>query len=443
MSSRAPCILVACVALLGCDPPAPRSQAAPAPAPAKVPTLAPTPAAPTADVPPEPAEPAKPPAPVATAIEPQIVRSINEFTIDLQRKLAREPGNLVVSPMSVSVALAMLHAGSEGATARELADVLHMQAPAAETQAGHAGLAARWTQPGKYVTLTAAHRLFAASTLTFKPAYLDLLRDVFAAPLEPIDFTAPAAQGTIDAWAGAPTGEFMPQGSITGATRLVVADTASFKADWLEPFDPAATAPQIFFVGDERPQVPMMRSVQRLRMAFGKAGKLRVLELPYRGGDYSLIIVLPAARDGLAAIEKTYSLEKLQSWLDAAKPVAIDLRLPRLALDTTVDLTPALDKLGATKLFNAKRADLGAMTDDKLAVSSVRHRARIAFEERTGEAAAAAIEVSVGSEPANTIPFIVDRPFLFYIRDVRSGALLFYGRVTDPRAGSEPILAGP
>ena len=438
MSQRVHRTLVVCVALLACEPPAPT------PGPLAVAAVV-TPVATPAEQPapaPEPEEPAEPrplPRQVAPEVERAVSRSINALTIDLQRKLAKQPGNLLVSGMSVSVALAMVHAGSRGNTAKELAEVLHLEGQVADAHAGFAGLAARWNQPDDRVTLVTASRLFGEQKMAFEPAYIELTRAMFGAPLVALDvLNDPAgARDQINAWVRKQTRdkieEVVPEGAIDAKTQLVLADAMYFTADWFEPFDVAATAPAMFYGPEGKREVPMMRSVQRLRVAFGKAGKLRVLELPYKGGDYSMVIVLPAKRDGLKEIEKQFDAEKLQGWLDAAKPTSIDLRLPRFDLDSSRELAPVLHKLGATRIFDRKLAELGGMAHEKLALSGVRHRARITVEERGTEAAAAtAIVVSVGSAPTNPEPFVVDRPFLFYVRDTRTGTLLLYGRVVDP-----------
>lgn len=439
--------LVVCVALAACESPAatPETPVTPAARPA---ATAPVQAAPT-PVPVDPGGPEEPlpsPPPVTPEIERAVVHSINALTIDLQRKLARQPGNLLFSGMSVATALAMVHAGSEGKTAKELADVLHIAGPAdeiqtGEMQAGFAGLAARWARAGGEVSLVRASGLFGDEKSVLDPAYLDLTRTVFAAPFGPLDLVndPTGARDRIDAWVRERTGEritgVVPAGAIDARTRLVLADAVDLRGEWLDPFDPAATTPTMFHGVEQKREVPMMHAVLRLRVAFGKAGKLRVLELPYKGGETSMVIVLPAKRDGLGEIEKFYDAEKLQGWLDAAKPTSVDLGLPRFTLDSSLDLAAVVHKLGAARLFDPKRAELGGMTGktgEKLALSGVHHRARITVEERGTAADAAAIVVSVGTAPANPTPFLVDRPFLFYIRDVRTGALLFYGRVTDP-----------
>ncbi len=436
MSQRVHRILVVGVALLACEPPAPTPEPAPVAAVVTPVVTPPEQPAPT----PEPEEPPRPrPQPVAPEVERAVARSINALTIDLQRKLAKQPGNVLVSGMSVSVALAMLHAGSRGNTAKELAEVLHFEGAAGELHAGYAGLAARWNLPDDHVTLIAGSRLFGEEKMVFAPAYLELTRAVFGAPLITLDIlNNPAgAREAMNAWVRKLTGEKItevaPEGAVNAKTRLVVADALYFEADWFEPFDVAATTPAPFYAPGGKREVPTMRAVQRLRVAFGKAGKLRVLELPYEGGEYSMVIVLPAKRDGLKEIEKQFDAEKLQGWLDAAKPTAIDLRLPRFRLGSGLDLAPTLHKLGASKIFDARRAELGGMAKEKLALSGVHHRAQITVDEGGKEAVTAtAIVVSVGSAPSNPVPFVVDRPFLFYVRDVRTGTLLLHGRVVDP-----------
>lgn len=455
MTQRVPRTFVVCVALAGCDAAATKPEPAPiatVAAPAAIPTAAPTPthasidkaapaveAGPAAAKPPEPGKPAPPAGKGTSELKQALGRSINDFTIALQRKLAKQPGNLLVSGMSVSVSLAMLHAGSSGATARELAEVLRHDGLTGDVHAALAHLAARWNHPGDHVTLVTASRVFGDRKVAFKPEYLDLGRKVFASEPGVLDFAGDlaGAREHINGWVREQSrgeiAEVVAAEDVDAATRLLVTDAAAFKADWLEPFDPAATQPVMFYGHERREPVPMMRSVQRVSTTLGLAGKLRLVELPYKGGEYSMIILLPATRGGLEDVEKGFDFERLQSWLDAAKPAPVDLQLPRFSLDSDLDLAPFIAKLGAARVFDARRAELDDISDEKkLALSSVRHRARLSVAEHGEGGAGGAIEISVGNASATPIPFIADRPFLFYVRDVRSGVLLFYGRVVDP-----------
>ncbi len=432
-------ILVATV-LAACD--APASKPTP-PRPVKTePVVAKPTSAPVRPEPePEP-EPEVPPAPVAPEVAAAVTRSLNQLSVDLHRVVAKQPGNLFLSGTSVALALALVHGGSGGATRKQLATALHLgKLGDADWQAGLTGLRAGWAKPKQGVTVAVANRLFGEQTLVYRPEYLELGRKVFGAPLEPVDYIKDAGAATtrINAWVGEQTrgkiAELVPAGALDAATRLVLANAVYFKGDWQEPFELKATRTATFFGASAKRDVAMMQSNQRLRLAAPKGAKLRVLELPYKGGDYSLVIVLPLAKDGLAKLEKKLSAAELQGWIDGASETLVDLQLPRFTLEHSVDLKPVLAGLGLGDLFKARRVDLGGITEVKLALSGAFHRTFVAVDEKGTEAAAAtAITLSIESADPST-PFVVDHPFLFVIRDTRSGLFLFLGRLSDPPAG--------
>ncbi len=439
MSQRVLRIILVGSALAACD--APAAKPTPLPTKAAVPVVVqPTP--PPQPVKDEPeATPEEPPPPVTPAVAAAVATSLNQLSLDLHRVVARRPGNVFTSGMSVSLALAMLHAGSGGATRKQLAKGLHLGKLAeADLQAGLANLRAGFGKAKGGVTLVVANRLFGEQSLAFKPAYLELGRKVFGAPLEALDFINNAGGGTarINGWVGEQTrgkiANLLPSGSLDASARLVLTNAVYFKGDWQEPFERGATRPQSFFAAAGKREVPMMRSSQRLRLAAPKGAKLRVLELPYAGGEYALVIVLPQAKDGLAAIEKRLSLADLQAWIDGARDTLVDVQLPRFTLEQSVDLKSVLAELDLGDLFKPRRADLSGMADAKLSLSAAFHRGFVAVDEQGSEAAAAsAITVKIESAVA-PVPFVVDRPFLFLIRDTRSGLIVFLGRLADPPA---------
>src|SRR5262249_10967830 len=147
----------------------------------------------------------------------------------------------------------------------------------------------------------------------------------YGAPLEPTDFAgAPEpSRARINAWVAGATRErirdLLPPGSVTARTRLVLTNAVYFKGAWLRPFDPAATSPRDFAVaGGARAKVPMMSQVGAF--AYGAADGVRVLELPYVGGDLSMVVVLPDAVDGLPALEARVSPAAVESWVRALAP---------------------------------------------------------------------------------------------------------------------------
>ncbi len=441
MSQRVLRTILVGTALAACGAPAskPTPPAKTEPVAAK-PTPTPTPT-PTTEPEPEPEPEPEVAAPVDPAVATAVTRSLNQLSVDLHRVVAREPGNVFVSGTSVSLALAMLHAGSGGATRKQLAGALHLGKLAdSDWQAGLAGVRAGWARPKQGVTVAVANRLFGEQTLVFKPAYLELGRKVFGAPLEPVDYIKDAGAATtrINAWVGEQTHgkilELVPAGALDDTTRLVLANAIYFKGDWQEPFELAKTRPETFFGAAAKKEVPMMRSSQRLRLATPKGAALRVLELPYKGGDYALVIVLPQAKDGLAKIEKKLAAADLQAWIDGASETLVDLRMPRFTLEDSVDLKAVFAELGLADLFKPKRVDLGGIAETRLALSGAFHQTFVAVdEEGTKAASATAITLSIESASPST-PFVVDHPCLFLIRDTRSGLFLFLGRLSDPPA---------
>jgi serpin B len=440
MSQRALRTILVSTALAACD--APAAQPTPSRAQAKPEPVVTRPTPPRLEPEPEP-EPEPTPAPVSPAVAAAVTRSLNAVSVDLHRAVARQPGNLFTSGTGVALALALVHAGSGGATRKQLAAALHLEKLAdGDWQAGLTALRAGWDKPRKGATLAVANRLFGEQTLVYKPAYLELGRTVFGAPLEPVDFIKDpgAATTRINAWVGEQTRgkitDLVAPGGLDTSTRLVLTNAVYFKGDWQEPFELAATRSQTFLGASGKQQVPMMRSSQRLRLATPKGAKLRVLELPYAGGDYSLVIVLPQAKDGLGKLEKKLAAADLQAWIDGASETLVDLQLPRFTLAHSVDLEPVLDRLGLEDLFKPRRANLSGISEVKLALSGALHRTFVAVDEKGTEAAAAtAITLKIESADRAT-PFVADHPFLFLIRDTRSGLFLFLGRFSEPVTGT-------
>lgn len=366
--------------------------------------------------------------------------SIKGFAVDLYHRLAGTPGDLLVSPASISVAFAMTYLGARGETAKEHARVFYYRD--ADTPRRLADALARWTavRPGGEVA--AANRLFGERTTTFHPAYLERTRSVFAAPLESVDFKGAwePSRAHINAWVKHQTrdriSDLLPGGSVVRDTRLVLVNAIYFRDTWQSPFDGDATAPADFHApGGARP-VPMMRKTETLRLGVVADARLKVLELPYQGGVFSLVVVLPDAVDGLAAVERALTTEALARWISGAQLRRVAVQLPRFKIEPAEPLRLArtLTAMGMTTAFDATRADYSGMADEPLVLSEAFHRAYIAVDEvGTVAAAATAIAMIPGGMPPRPVEFVADRPFLFVIREVASGAIVFIGRLTDPK----------
>jgi serpin B len=392
--------------------------------------------------------------------------AINALGLDLLPKVGRSNDNALLSPYSIQSALAMTYAGADGATRAEMMRVLHFPKDDAEVNRSFAalrqaldGLAARsakraedskrYGMTNDPITLVTANRLFGQSGFAFRAPFLDVLKDSYDAPLAPLDFRKDARGATkqINDWVATQTRErirdLVPDGALNAMTRLVLVNAVYLKAPWLHEFDAGITKPQPFFVrGGKAEQVPTMRS--KADYGYAKRDGFTALVLPYNDPDLQLLILLPDATNGLAALEKTLTPTLLA---DCARPknTEVILQLPKFKLEPpTIPLTRELQALGMKSAFDQPpgSANFDRMASRAqgrgLAISDVFHKTFLSLDEKGTEAAAATAVVmaptAIAPPKPKPIEVKVDRPFLFAIQHRPSGACLFLGRLTDPRA---------
>jgi serpin B len=390
----------------------------------------------------------------------------NQLGVDLYRQLARGEENLCLSPYSIQSALAMTFAGADGATRTEMARVLHFPSDgdaihgsfaALQTSLGEiaqktAKIAERSKQksgPSEPITLSIANRLFAQNDYEFREAFRALAKKFYGAPFEPVDFkkNSDAARVHINKWIAEQTRDrirdMIPPGSIDELTRMVLTNAIYLKAPWGSEFNEALTKPKPFHVhGGAAVDVPMMEQQKPFRYA--KRDGFTAVAIPYSGSELQFVVLLPDQVNGLATVESKLSPEMLTQCakLDVQD---VDLELPKFKFaPATIPLADNLKALGMKTAFDDPQ---GSANFDKmsprqpnkyLAISNVFHKTFIAVDEKGTEAAAATAvvmrEVSARFEkPKEPIHLKVDRPFLYAIQHVPSGACLFIGRVTDPR----------
>jgi len=389
---------------------------------------------------------APPPPPDEAA---RLARSNNAFAFDLYRGLRPPAGsNVAVSPASITTALSMVWAGARGETAAQMARALHLEGPPDAVLRASGALAASLQDPARPIVFRIANRLFGEKTFSFVPAYLEATQAAFGAALEPVDFRqAPEpARRRINGWVEEKTEKriqtLVPQGGINGETRLVLVNAIYFLGDWEEPFKKESTTPDAFTVpGSGKKDVPTMRTVEHFR--FVAADGLKAVELPYKGGAMSMLLVLPDAVDGLPALEASLDAARLDALAASLAPARVFVSLPKFEVDPagSLGLGDVLAGLGMKDAFSPARADFTGMADpprraDRLYLSQVFHKAFVRVDEKGTEAAAAtaAVMERAGAMPQKTEEFKADHPFLFFIRDNASGMILFMGRVADPGA---------
>jgi serpin B len=367
------------------------------------------------------------------------------FGVDLYGKLRlTNAGNFIFSQTSISLALAMLYGGASGNTATQMASALHFTLPPERLHPAFdaldlaLGAAPAGGDAGAF-QLAIANSTWVQQGFSFLPSYLDLLAQSYGAILYAEDFAlAPEpARAAINGWVADATEnmipELFPRGSITGDTRLVLADAVFFHGDWAQPFD--HPSPNTTFhapTGDV--SVPMMGTMADNATLWSGTG-FSAAALSYAGGTASMLLIVPDAGT-FDAFEASLTSDGLAAMLVPATPAGGTVKMPKFGFETGSPLPDTLQALGMTDAFSPALADFSAMDGRRdLSVEAVIHKAVIAVDEKgTTAAAATGISVGVTSVVVNRKLLVVDRPFLFFIRHDPTGAILFQGRVVDPSA---------
>ncbi|HVP37553.1 MAG TPA: serpin family protein [Candidatus Saccharimonadales bacterium] len=368
----------------------------------------------------------------------QVVAGANQFALDFYGQLRTQPGNIFCSPQNISTAFAMTCAGASGTTRDEMVRVFHFPQLGDTLHAAWGAVLAslnRGATLGGY-ELSLANRLWGQQDFTFLQPFLDITRKSYGAELQRLDFLHDpgGSRSTINTWVENQTHgriqNLMPPDAVTNATRLVLTSAIYFKGLWATQFDARNTVPAPFHVapGVER-NVPTMSA--ELDCSEGRGTGVGLLELPYRGKDLSMVILLPDSLDGLAGLEDRLDAASLDAWIAGLHATRMRVMLPKFTVTTYVSLVSMLQALGMQAAFVPGDADFSLMDGGRdLFISAAVHKAWVQVNEEGTEAAAATgVSVGVTSVPPG---FVVNHPFLFLIRDNVTGSLLFLGRVTDP-----------
>lgn len=431
------------------DPKSPQYVGPPV-ATAPVPTLAPTPAPilnPT---------PAPPPC-LAPGTSPQLVQEYNAFALDLLQSLNQTQSlsdNFTFSPFSVSTALAMAWAGARNNTAAQMAGVLHFQGDPATlgSQYQQLLLSLSQTAAAGSLDLNIANSLWENSIYTFLSPCLNLLQQGFSASLNSPDFSDPVGVvNQVNDWVAQETNQkiqsILSPGDVDPThTAMLLLNAIYFKGKWNAPFVPQFTQPRAFHLADGSLTNTPMMTRDNDYYYFTQNADAQVLEIPYQGNSFSMVVVLPAQSSSLAALEAGLSVTKLNAWLGSMCPTYIQLFLPKLQLAFgAVDLTPNLQALGMPEAFDKDLADFSGLIDQATLVPGyhariefVKHKAVVDVDE-SGTEAAAVTAISIAFPTCviqRPVPLLVsvDHPYLFLIRDKATGTILFIGRVMNPNA---------
>jgi serpin B len=408
---------------------------------------------------------------VADADLEAIVAGNTEFAFDLYSRIKDHPevkkadGNLFFSPYSISTALAMTYAGARGRTAEQMTetlkfpfeeDLMHderspngprplmvVRLPwetrrlAAAFGAMEKGLKAEPKESG--YQLSVANALWGQKDYKFLQSFLDLNREYYGAGLEQVDFVRETekARKTINKWVEKQTKDrikdLIPRGAVDHLTVLVLTNAIYFKGDWAGKFKEENTEHTDFHITEDKTvKVPMM--YQKGRFAYTEGEDAQTLVLPYKGDELSMLIVLPKKIGMLASVESELTSKNLKFELGRMREREVQVYLPKFKMTCgALELKHILKDMGMKDAFSLPPADFSSMTGVKdLFISKVLHKAFVEVNEEGTEAAAATAVVMTRGGPRLAPVFRADRPFIFMIRDNRSGSILFMGRVVNP-----------
>ncbi|KPN29237.1 serine protease inhibitor-like protein [Halolamina pelagica] len=395
----------------------------------------------------------------------ELVTGTNTFALDLfdELRTAAESENLLVSPISATIALAMTYAGSSGTTREQ------MRASLGYTVADHQ-LHAAFNElqrtlsgrdddldgedlPSDYdegddpvpFQLSLVNAIWGQAGFPFRDEYRTTLENHYGGGLNQVDFVEnpDGVREAINAWIADQTDDrieaLLPADSITSETVLVLTNAISFMANWRHPFDEDQTEPAEFTALDGSTSTVQMMS-QDVQVPAATVDGAQAVELPYVGGTTGMLIVVPPAGE-FAAYERSFDGEQLGRIVDALEPQRGYVNLPRFEFDSSCKLEQALEALGMTDAFDPDAADFSRMADlsetgGNLFVDQVYHDTSISVDEQGTEAAVATGSVvNLVSLPPTVLN--ANRPFLFVIRDRPTGTVLFTGHVVDAGAAQE------
>lgn len=382
---------------------------------------------------------------VSTADETTLVNGNSEFAWDLYQVVKAEDGNLFYSPYSISLALAMTYAGAKGDTAKQMADTLHYDLSQTALHPAFNSLALELASRGqgaqgkdeKGFRLNIVNAIWGQKDYKFISAFLDLLAENYGAGLRVLDFIKDpnASRETINNWVSEQTEgrikDLIPEGAITPLTRLVLTNAVYFNAAWREKFEESATQNgQFHLVNGTEVTVPMMRKTDSY--GYVKSGNVVGVELPYDGNELSMVI-LTNATGTFTDFEKGLTFSKVNELIDGIRYSEVRLTMPKFEFESKFGLKETLQGMGMALPFQDNADFTGISTQSDLHIDDVIHKAFISVDEAGTEAAAAtAVIVGTTSMPVEQAVVTLDQPFVFLIRDIQTGAIIFIGRVMNP-----------
>ncbi|XP_052056292.1 serpin B4-like isoform X1 [Apodemus sylvaticus] len=359
-----------------------------------------------------------------------------KFSLELYWQLRESEDNIFYSPISIMTALAMLQRGAKGNTEQQIEKVLQFNETTKKTteksvachvseeENVHEQFRKLMTQLNKSndaYDLKAANSIYGAKEFQFLQTFLEDIKEYYQANVESLDFAHAAedSQKKINSWVESQTNgkikDLFPSGSLSSSTILVLVNAVYFKGQWKQKFDEKHTTEEKFWLN--------------------KDVQTKIVEIPYKGNELSMYILLPVEIDGLKKLEEQLTADKLLEWTSTQNmhTVELYLSLPRFKVEEKYELPGPLEHMGMADAFSPQKADFSGMSSTPgLVVSNVLHKSFVEVNEEGTEAAAATgVEIRKYSAQI-TEDFCCDHPFLFFIKQCKTNSILFFGRMSSP-----------
>jgi serine protease inhibitor len=371
------------------------------------------------------------------AIESQVIQSGNDFAFDIFRKvLASDPSkNIIISPFSVGMAIAMTNNGADATLSAEISTALRMQNQSqSEVNEAYSSLRKRLLEMDRKVEMAIPNSIWYRQEMRVKASFQQAISQYYQAEIKPVDFGNAATLDQINNWVKNSTKGKIEKilDEIKPDHVMFLINAVYFKASWKFPFDKSATKNLPFSAEiSGQTSVPTMFT-KNARYRYLNHNQVELIDLPYGNGQYHMTILMPPPGVKTEILVQNLSSQSLNSWLSAAADVNYELHLPKFTISYEKKMNDILSNMGMPSAFSGNSGSLSNLFEDvgSYIVDEVKHKAFIDVNEEGTEAAAV---TSVGIIRTSLPPSVqINRSFIYLIREDHTQAIVFAGRVEKP-----------